>query len=133
MANGDYDHLIKRGVNVKKNEIKKTRTVGKYVFTQDELNQLGHELARSNRERTGAEDEKKSVMSDFKARIDGLDARINRLSNNISNGFEYKDMECTLELDLEAKKRIFRRIDTNEIIREEEMHPEDWQTEANFG
>lgn len=118
---------------MKKNEIKKTRTVGKYVFTQDEINRLGKELAQQNRERTSAEDEKKSVTSDFKARIDGLDARINRLSNNISNGFEYKDMDVTLELDLEAKKRIFRRIDTNEIVKEEEMHPEDYQTEAELG
>ncbi len=117
---------------MKKNEIKKTRTVGKYVFNEDEVKRLGKELAQFNRERTSAEEEKKSVTSDFKARIDGLNARINRLSNNISNGYEYKDMEVTLELDLEAKKRIFRRIDTNEIVKEEEMHPEDWQTEIEM-
>jgi hypothetical protein len=131
----DYTNKKKRkgrDIRMKKNEIKKTRTVGKYVFNEDEVKRLGKELAQFNRERTSAEEEKKSVTSDFKARIDGLNARINRLSNNISNGYEYKDMEVTLELDLEAKKRIFRRIDTNEIVKEEEMHPEDWQTEIEM-
>ncbi len=41
-------------------------------------------------------------------------------------------MDCTLELDLEAKKRIFRRIDTNEIVKEEEMQASDYQTEADL-
>lgn len=73
----------------------------RYAFTEAELQDKSKQLATACTEKQHIEDEKKSVNSDFKAKIDAKTSSINLLSNHISNGFEMRNVECEVEKDFE--------------------------------
>ncbi len=107
---------------------KKTEKVyAKHTFTTEELKDIASELARKVNEQATAEDEKKSITSSLKARLDELVARINKLSENYNSGFDYRDIECELRLDFDAKLRRYFNVETGETVKEEPLRPEDYQ------
>lgn len=102
----------------------------RYQFTKEELEEKAKQLAKSCEERTSIEDEKKSVMSDFKAKIDSKTAEINHLSNNINSGYEYVTKTCEVEYDFEAgfKKYFYDGVQ----VGKEKMTSNDYQLEAEI-
>jgi hypothetical protein len=102
----------------------------KYQFTEPELKERATQLARECRELEDIENEKKQVMSDFKAKIDGHQAKISGLSNNINNGYEYRYIDCEVVLNqpIDGEKQIIRK-DTGELVKQEAMTPQELQEE----
>lgn len=68
----------------------------KHEFTQDERNQIGGDLARSIGEMRGIEGEFDQVKASFKARITEKESRIDALSTNLVNGFDYRNERCVV-------------------------------------
>lgn len=66
-------------------------------LTSEELIEKGNELSKKNQEITRLEDEKKSVVSDFKARIDACHSKIGILSQAITTKKESREVECELQ------------------------------------
>ena len=99
----------------------------RYVFTADELTAIATELSRKVLEQAAAEDEKKSIISSFKAKADELAASVNKLSENYRNGYDYRNIECELKLDFNLKLRRYFNIDTGETVKEEPLREEDYQ------
>jgi len=94
----------------------------RYDFTQKEVHDHSISLAMKNKEVVAIEDEKKSVTSQYAARINEARAQINKLSSFVTDGFEYRDIECEVQYHKpqQGKKTIIR-IDQNKITAIENM------------
>jgi hypothetical protein len=72
-----------------------------YKFSKEELEDKSKQLALACEERNRLEDDKKSVMSDYKAKIDGKNAEINIVSGHINTGKERLTKTCDVVLDFD--------------------------------
>ncbi len=66
----------------------------KHTFSTEERNTIGDNLARTIGGKRGIEAEFDQVKSSFKAKITESEARIDRLSTDLVNGFEMRDKRC---------------------------------------
>lgn len=80
-------------------------------LTAKEVHDVSIQLAEKNKSLVAIEEEKKSVTSQYKARIDETKATINKLSNVVTDGFEMREIECTIEYHKpsQGKKTIIRK------------------------
>ena len=99
----------------------------KYVFNEDEKKEIAAEMAQNVSDLQGAEDEKKAIMSDFKSRIDGLQARVNGGATKLNNGYEMRTVKCRIDPDWEGKVWLYVREDNGEIAKEKKMTSDDLQ------
>lgn len=83
----------------------------KYQFTKDERNEMSLEAVREIQEREQAENDLKSIKSQFKSKIDGLSARILELTNKVNNGWEMRNVKCRLSFDYYDRKVRFYAIE----------------------
>jgi len=93
----------------------------KCVLTETEIKTAGAQLARSYSEITDLEDQKKSVVSDFKAKIDGATAQASILARKIQNGYEFRDIDCEEVWNWDEKLVYLVRLDSGEEIRSRVM------------
>ena len=70
-----------------------TKTV-KHSYNHEEREQLGGELARAIGTIRGIEAEFDGIKSSYKAKTAEAEAKIDRLSTNISNGFDMREEQC---------------------------------------
>lgn len=100
----------------------------KYEYTDEEIADAARELATANKKRTSLEQRKKEVDAAIKAEIEVENSAIGRLSNLISTGFEYRDIEVTWTLDTpeDGMKRCVRN-DTGEEVKVVRMTDSDRQ------
>ncbi len=105
---------------------------GKYLFSEAEKKEIASELTIKITEKHRVEDEKKSVSSAFKAQLDGIDAVVNKLSENYQNGYEFKNILCTVEFNFETKMKNYRRKDDGEFIEQRAMEEEDFQIKMDM-
>ena len=77
--------------------------------------------------RARAEDQQKAAQAQIKAEITGYDATINKLAEKLNNGFEFRDIECTVKTDLRAKTRTFIRNDNGTVVKIDPLQDSDLQ------
>lgn len=101
---------------------KKSEMQLRVTFTNDELLGIARKLAEANAELGRAEDDKKAVTAQLKAKCDGITARVGELSGKINSGFEYRNVQVETTYD-EPKVglKTTRRLDTLEIVDTEPM------------
>lgn len=98
-----------------------TRSV-RYDFTASEIHDLSMDLANKTKELSAISEEKKSATSQFTARINEAKAATNKLSNLVTDGFEYRDVECEVQYHKpEQGKKTFIRLDTSKVVAVEQM------------
>ena len=91
----------------------------RYLFSDEEKLTLSMELAKESQEADRIKDHKKSVMADFNSQIAEHDERRSELAGKVTNGFEYRDVECEVEYHKPKKnQKTFVRVDTGEIFSE---------------
>jgi uncharacterized coiled-coil DUF342 family protein len=97
-------------------------------FTTDELQEKGQELSNSVLEFSDVEAEKKTKMDEFKQFLDGIEGRIHRLSREIRAKGREVPTACVVRFHVPrtAFKQIVR-LDTGELVREEQMSPQECQ------
>jgi len=100
----------------------------KCVLTEEEIKEAGASLARKYSEITDLEEQKKSVVSDFKAQIDSATAMASVLARRIQNGYEYRNVDCEEQYDFNEKEIRVVRLDTGEIFKSRPMTPDELQT-----
>ena len=104
----------------------------KYNFSEEELKTISNNIAQTINEKARLIDSKKSIMSKFKAEIDDKEATINIYANNLKDKYEYRDIKCYMEFDLKEKKRKYYDINTEELVKEEEMRHDDFQKDLGI-
>lgn len=101
----------------------------KYVLNEDEKKAIALTMAQKVSEVNQAEDDKKSVMSDFKSRIDGLSAEVNRSATLLNNGYEMRTIKCEVVPDYTLKVFKMIRTDNGEVAKERRMTSDDLQNQ----
>ena len=98
----------------------------RYDFTAPEIYELSMRLANKTKEIVGKEAEKKSAMSQFGATINELKATVQKLSNQVSEGYEFREVECDIEYNKpeQGKKTLTRRDNKQQIV--EKMEGWEW-------
>lgn len=102
----------------------------RYSFNPVELSHKSKQLANACDERSNIMAEKKSVMSDFKSKIDAKDAIISLISGHICNGYEMRNVECDVVKDFEkgTKTYVYNGITYDTV----DLTASDRQTELNL-
>lgn len=73
------------------------------------------------------EEEKKSVTSQYKAKLDEINATCNKLSNLVADGFEFRDISCRIEFNKPSQgRKTYIRLDTNKVALIEPMTSDDF-------
>jgi hypothetical protein len=82
---------------------------------------------------TAIENEKKAVVSEFKAKIDSKQAAIDSIGNHINNGYEHRYIECTTIFDEPSPgfKTTYRN-DTKEKVSTAQMTADELQLAFDF-
>lgn len=106
---------------------KTTNRYLKHTFSQDELNAFRDTLASTICELSQLEDEKKTVTSQFAARINEKKATSNMAAQNIRNGYEFRDIDCDVTYDTKRRMKLISRKDTGEFIEDLPMTADELQ------
>ena len=67
-----------------------------------------------------------------KAEIQESDGVIARLSEAINNGYEYRDVECRIAYDFQAKIKTWYRTDTGEVEKQDIISEGELQEEMSL-
>jgi len=89
----------------------------KCVLTEEEIKSAGMELALSNSKVDDLEAQKKSFNDQIKADITMCESQIQKYSRMIQNGYEYRNVEVTEEVDQKGQVVNIFRTDTGEFVR----------------
>lgn len=117
----------------KKQPVKVLTIQARYPFTDSELVGLSREQQTAMREIDALECQLKSIKSDFKAKIETIQLRVNLLGSKVTDGFEMRECQAVVEYNAKTGKKKFYRHDTDakdgqgEFIREEQMTATDFQ------
>jgi hypothetical protein len=99
----------------------------KYEFTAEELHDLSAELANKTKELGSITEEKKAINKGFTTKINAIKEACIELSNQVSDGYEYRDVECEVEFHKpEQGKKTYIRKDNNTVAAVEAMTDYDW-------
>lgn len=104
----------------------------KYEFNEEEKKEISKRLANENQNKQRLEDEKKAVVSNFKAKIDSAISQVNLLSSHIASGYEHRYFKCYKVLNFSRTIREYYNIENGELIKEEAFSREDHQLKLNF-
>jgi hypothetical protein len=75
---------------------KETRHV-KYVFNAVEVHELSLQMANKNMEHDAIVDEKKTVTSQYAARLNEVKSTLSKLSQQVANGYDMRPIEFTVK------------------------------------
>lgn len=99
----------------------------RYDFTAVEIHDLSIELANKTKELNAITEEKKSINSQYTAKVNEVKACCNKLSNQVSDGYELRDIECEVLFHKpEQGKKTYIRSDTRTVAAVEAMTDVDW-------
>jgi hypothetical protein len=90
-------------------------------LNDEEIMGKAKELAKLQQDKQAQEEQAKSAAATFKDRIASAVARISILSRDISNGYEYRDVDCQWRYDWSSGKKSLIRLDKNDTVRTEDI------------
>jgi hypothetical protein len=96
-------------------------------FNLDELRNLGVSLANAIADLEALTQEKAEFMAEHKGRHKDAKAKVKLLAEKIRTGSEMRMVECHLEKDYLGNAVRTYRTDTNELVEERAMTPEERQ------
>ena len=108
-------------------ETEKTTEYLEYRFSEDELKDIGLEMARATNRASEAEEQKKAAMAGFKDTIEKEQLTARMSARHISNGYEMRNIECKKYLDFTNCTVKVIRTDTGEIVVERKMRDNEKQ------
>lgn len=117
----------------KKVNSKQCKVFLRYDFKHEEIHEMGAELARVSSEVARIKEEKKATTTQYNAKIAEKEAEIGVLGNNINNGHEYRNIDCTVFFNNPntGKKTTFRN-DNGEQVRVENMTSDEMQLDLEL-
>jgi hypothetical protein len=96
-------------------------------LSASEIHTYSLQLANENRAVNSIEDEKKTVTSQYTARLNEKKASIKRLSAVVSDGFEMREIECEIQYNKpESGKKTIIRKDLDKVHAVERMEEWEW-------
>jgi hypothetical protein len=99
----------------------------RYEFTDNELQEMGGEVAVDLQKLEDIENELKSIKADFKARAEATAATIRSKSRKIRDGYEMRPIQCKVVMDYDRRKVFYYRTDTLTLGKERVMRDDEYQ------
>lgn len=107
---------------------KRTQEFLKYHFSDSEIVTMARESARVQSEKQDLENRLAELRKKFAGDIAAKDTVIERLTNAINNGYEYREIDCGIFYDQpEPGSAQIMRFDTGEIIKTRRMDQNETQ------
>lgn len=111
-----------------------TRTTARSVETlpckllPEEIQAKAQIAARRMAERDELEDQLTTVKSEFKSKIEAIDADVRETMRHVREGAVDRSVQVEQVMDWKASNVTTVRLDTGEIVRQRAMTPEERQT-----
>jgi vacuolar-type H+-ATPase catalytic subunit A/Vma1 len=93
----------------------------KYELNEGELSAAAKTLALKTQELEQIEAEKKAVTARYSERIQTIQGEIRKAASLYKDGYEMRDIECTVERDYETGEIRYRRTDNFQIAARDKM------------
>lgn len=90
-------------------------------LTQEEIVECAKSLAKTTNELRDCEARKMEVTSQFDADLKKLKATTDSISIKISNGYDYREVDCAWTFDYTKDTKTLTRLDTGEVVRTTQM------------
>lgn len=102
------------------------------TLTEDEIMEAARSLVSALTSLRTAEEDKKEADANFNSEIKTHRGTSEKLRQLISNGYEYREVECRWDMynDRGIKKLI--RMDTGEVVRQADMTDADFQAKLGM-
>lgn len=108
--------------------MKETTEYLRHDFTAGELTALAHEMALNLERKDEAERRKSQVAKQMAGEIEALEITVRRARHLYAQGYEYRNIACTVEMDCPiAGHKSLRRNDTGEVVKVSLMTADDRQ------
>lgn len=112
-------------------------TISEYVqyqFSNPELLELARTSARTQSEKRAFENQKAQVTKQLAGEIAARDTELQKLSELISNGYEYRMVDCHVVMDSPDRgMATICRADTGEVVRTRRMTSDETQMQLDLG
>lgn len=110
------------------NDLEKTSTEIKHVFSKPEIDGLANLLSETIQKRGAVEAEFKNVKNDFKTKLDNLDSEIITTNEKYTQKYEMRNTPCYLHRNFSSGMRQYlSALDKTDILKEEPLTKEDHQ------
>jgi SMC interacting uncharacterized protein involved in chromosome segregation len=96
--------------------IEKTEQYLKYTFSAEEVSDMSQKMAQAVDQMDSAQNQKKSVVKQLDAQIAEHEAVVKKNAVNIRQGWEMRNIKCTIRRDFEKGTYKVNRDDTGELI-----------------
>lgn len=104
-----------------------------YVFSRDELRQLGSDLARANQQVYSLRSDKKNAVASMEAGIKGAEAVAADITRKLNEKSELREIEVEFLLNVpRVGMKTVKRLDTGEETSCEPMTDDERQTTLSF-
>jgi len=111
---------------------KKDTLTLKCILTDGERLIYGAEQSAANSRRHRLEDELKSFKKQKDSEIAQCETVENLNAERVNNGYEFRPVACEIQYDFDRKIKIWIRIDTGEIAKEDVISEEELQEESEI-
>lgn len=99
-------------------------------FTDTEKLEMGRDVARLNQEKRRLDQKLGEIKKQLAGEISAKETEIDRLMDLLSNGYEYRQVECRIDLDTPKQGQAsIVRLDTEEVVRVRRMNEDELQIE----
>ncbi|MEA2037968.1 MAG: hypothetical protein U9O94_10765 [Nanoarchaeota archaeon] len=105
---------------------------GKFNLENDDKIDYGFRMAEAEHKIFQFNQDLKREKKKFKDLIDEQQKVVDDLGSAIINGFEFRDILCELYLDYDKGKRLWRDKANGNVIKIEDMKPEDYQMDFQY-
>lgn len=104
-----------------------------HELTDDERLKLGAELSQLTCDFGRIDAQRKDAARDFAEELKEIRARMGRVAREMESGKRTEKRDTVMSVDLLSNKRIWRDVDTNEVVKERDLEPgEEAQGELAF-
>lgn len=112
---------------------KKTEINLRVEFTRDEIVELALKQGEAFNELNRAEEDKKAVTAQLKAKCEGISARISEITGKLTSGFEYRVVPCEIRYDdPKPGLKTTYRLDTGATVNVDPMTLAERQAELDL-
>lgn len=102
-------------------------------LTEQEITDFSKELARITTLQAEIEEEKKTVTSSYKEKLDRCISESRSLARKISTRQDFREVECEWRFDYDRRMKRLVRMDTWEQVEERKLTADELQDELDFG
>lgn len=97
------------------------------MLTDEERLKLSQDIGRASQNHSQAREQAKEVSAAAKAEVERFRLQVEEIGSVLANGYEYRDVEVVVAIDLDERRVRATRTDTGEVIEDRRARPDELQ------